>query len=90
MLTVIQFRIVYIPLFFLKAYDIYLQNYKYSCCFRWFLNTFLTMWHIHFQCMGGVLRKIFVSRGQEVVKDWRKLLDKELHKLYSPQNNVFD
>jgi len=40
--------------------------------------------------MGGVLRKIFVSRGQEVVKDWRKLLDKELHKLYSPQNNVFD
>jgi hypothetical protein len=39
--------------------------------------------------MGGVLRKIFVSRGQEVVNDWRKLLDKELHKLYSPQN-VFD
>ena len=48
------------------------------------------MWHIHLRCMGGVLRKIFVSKRQEVVKDWRKLLDKELYKLYFPQNTVLD
>jgi len=38
--------------------------------------------------MGGVVRKIFVSKRQEVVKDWRKVLDMALHKLYSPQNNM--
>jgi hypothetical protein len=40
--------------------------------------------------MGGGAEEIFVSKRQEVIDDGRKLLDKELHKLYSPRNNVLD